>query len=186
VSQYLTPAGIPADRCDGGERITFIPGPTRKECDIRYAQTTVLADLRSGPVIFWAAFAMTGPFASGRIFASASCNCHGGSNWIEDGTNPTSRQWAVERTAPYDQVNRDYGLITVLLTRRRDSGGLGLPASQGSVLSPRNKYSPTHGDEYTHRQITNNWDHKNLQIVLEIPMVKGSAGTPRIVATYSW
>jgi hypothetical protein len=30
------------------------------------------------------------------------------------------------------------------------------------------------------------WDSKNLQIVLEIELVQGSAGAPRVIATYTW
>lgn len=36
------------------------------------------------------------------------------------------------------------------------------------------------------RQAPKGWKEKNLEIVLEVPMINGESGTPRVLATYLW
>lgn len=153
---------------------------------VRLAGSTSLSDLHVGPVVILGGILNEWTM---RFGANLPFRFHrtAGLQWIEDTSDPSDRKWSVDVDAPYEQVTSEYALITRGVDKTTGQwwigiGGvtvLGTLAAQQIVVDPKAMTALS-------AQLPKDWDRKNLQIVLEIKMVKGSFGASQVVATRSW
>jgi hypothetical protein len=159
---------------------------------VQTANATSLDDLRKRPVILIAAF---GNSWSGRILSplrfsllrqqiAADGTTILGS--IVDHRQPAS-MWSFDFTKPVSVNSRDYAIVARLHSDLTEGpvtvvAGLGPSATESAgefVSSP----------EYL-RQISavasSNWRDRNLELVLEVPVIDGKAGHAHIVASDFW
>jgi len=153
---------------------------------IRGESVASFADLRDGPVVLIGAFnndwtiRLTG--AQRFTFEQA-----GNLRWIKDSQNAGSKDWAVNLTTPYLQLNQDYALISRRLDPTTDrmvvvaAGLLGYGTMAAGEFLTNSEYLAAIG-----RVAPEDWDHKNLQVVITTKVIAGNSGPPRVLATYFW
>ena len=153
---------------------------------IRGESVASFADLRDGPVVLIGAFnndwtiRLTG--TQRFTFEQA-----GNLRWIKDSQNVGSKDWAVNLTTPYLQLNQDYALISRRLDPTTDrmvvvaAGLLGY----GTMAAGEFLTSPEYLAAIA-KVAPKDWEHKNLQVVLSTKVIGGNSGPPRVLATYFW
>ena len=155
---------------------------------IRPTQDTRLAESQSKPVILYGMFL-------NEMAAKLGVDLHYqflkesdlGLRWIENTSNPASRAWSVDMSAPYVQMTSDYALITRVQDRTTGRWWIGIAgltelgtfAANQVVTDPKAMSTIGAG-------LPADWDRKNLQIVLQFKVVQGGVGATQVVATNSW
>jgi hypothetical protein len=153
---------------------------------IRGESVASFADLRDGPVVLIGAFnndwtiRLTG--AQRFTFEQS-----GNTRWIKDSQSPGGREWAVNLTTPYLQLNQDFALISRRLDPTTDrmvvvaAGLLGYGTMAAGEFLTNPEYLAAMA-----KVAPRGWEHKNLQIVLSTKVIAGNSGPPRVLATYFW
>jgi len=153
---------------------------------IRGESVASFADLREGPVVLIGAFnndwtiRLTG--TQRFTFEQA-----GDLRWIKDSQNGDRKDWAVNLKTPYLQLDQDYALISRRLDPTTDrmvvvaAGLLGY----GTMAAGEFLTSPEYLAAIA-KVAPNDWEHKNLQVVLSTKVIRGNSGPPRVLATYFW
>ncbi len=157
-----------------------------KSYRIRGESATSFADLREGAVVLIGAFnndwtiRLTGPQ---RFSFEQSRN----TRWIKDGERPNRKDWAVDLSTPYMKLTDDYALISRVLDPTTDrivvvaAGLLGYGTMAAGEFLTNEEYLRAIA-----KAAPNNWEHKNVQVVLATKVISGNSGPPRVVATYFW
>jgi hypothetical protein len=110
-----------------------------------------------------------------------------GKKWIEDASNPANRNWAVDTSARYEQVDSDYALISRVLDPSTGQWwigiagltGLGTQVAHQVAIDPKTMAAIS-------ASLPRDWERKNVQIVLAVKIIQGSPGAAQVVGTYSW
>ena len=159
-----------------------------RESVVRPARGASLADLRLAPAVLLGSYNNDWVVRLGdALHFRFRRESEVGLRWIEDGANPASRNWAVDLSAPYGQVNADYALIARVLDQTTGRwliviGGLtgfGTSAACEMAMDPKAMVS-------LGARLPKDWASKNLQVVLAVKLVQGSPGVSQVVATRSW
>jgi hypothetical protein len=168
--------------------ITSYLGVRGKECAMRFAPTTTLAELRGQPLV------VIGSLRNEwSLHLGSNLRFHipiadpPTLNWIEDTSNPADRRWSVDMNAPYDQVTSDYALVSRVFDPTTGQWWIGIAGltGLGTLAAQQLVVDPDAMSELA-RKLPPNWDRKNLQIVLAVKIVRGSPGNARMVAAYAW
>ncbi|HYM05248.1 MAG TPA: hypothetical protein VEU11_01695 [Terriglobales bacterium] len=158
-----------------------------KKYSIRRVASTTFGDLREGPVVLIGAFnnkwtlRLTQPLRFG--FESDREAKH---YWIRDRAFP-QRRWILTAGAAYGKLTEDYALISRVFdptTGRIVVVAAGIfncgTAAAGEFLT----------DPELMEQMTagapENWERRNIQIVIATKVVNGNTGVPRVLATHFW
>ena len=168
--------------------ITSLLARRGKESDIRVTKATELSDLRGVTVLFLGTFRNDWAvrFGSSLRFQFRA-ETPTSVNWIEDMRAPGNRQWAVDLSLPYEQVQKDYVLVDRVLDPKTGQWWIGIAGLTGiGTLAAEQMLTDTKAMTALADRLPQNWDRKNLQIVLETPLIKGSPGISRILETYTW
>ncbi|HTZ75382.1 MAG TPA: hypothetical protein VMB47_15780 [Candidatus Aquilonibacter sp.] len=164
-------------------------GRENRSFRLRRADEANLQDLEEGPVVL----------IGGRTANQWSLKLddelrfgavHQGTlHYVGDRENPLSRQWSVTRTPGQTEASmtNDYAIISrvydpttghQLLTAaglfQYGTEAAGMCLSSPSCLADAEKLAP--GD----------WQHKNIQIVIQTTIISENAGEPRVLAAYLW
>jgi hypothetical protein len=152
---------------------------------IRIGSSLTLADLTQGPALLLGAYNNEWTLrlrAQGRFrFAREP-----GIQYIADQQNPAKRDWA-RPDPPPRPVNVDYGLVTRVVEPSTGrivmfAGGLG---TAGTGACADILTDPKYLEAAT-RQAPRGWHRGNIQVVVSVRVINGSAGQPQAVATYFW
>jgi hypothetical protein len=149
---------------------------------------TSFSDLRQAPSVF------IGAFDNGwTLRFTAPLRYHFANNpemsqfWVEDRDRPGSREWFLDRSQQATGTYKDFAIVTRALdpnTGRYVVVAAGI-ARGGTIASGEFLVDPTHMAELM-RAAPNNWEHKNMEIVIETQVIDGRSGPPRIAAVYVW
>lgn len=169
--------------------LTNVLGRADRSFRLRRANDANLQDLEEGPVV------LIGGRSSNQWSQKLDAELrfgaiHDGSlHYVSDRQNPSSQQWSVTRapnqtdsamTTDYAIISRVNDLTTghPLLTTaglfQYGTEAAAMCLSEPSCLSSAEKMAP--GD----------WQHKNVQIVIQTTIINDNAGEPRVVAAYIW
>ena len=106
---------------------------------------------------------------------------------LRDKKNPTRSNWSVNLSTPYNQPTTDYALIVRALnpqTGQMVIAAAGLThfgtLAAGEFLTDPAQMNKLDG------LVPTGWQYKNLEIVLSTEVIKGSPGSPKIIATDLW
>jgi hypothetical protein len=150
--------------------------------------TTSFSDLRQGPSVFIGAFdngwtlRFTAPlryhFANNREMSEF---------WVEDRERPGRREWLLDRSQQATGTYKDFAIVTRALdpnTGRYVVVAAGI-ARGGTIASGEFLVDPAHMEELMH-VAPKDWEHKNMEIVIETQVIDGRSGPPRIATVYVW
>ncbi len=157
-----------------------------KTCTIRGEISTSFADLRDGPVVLVGALnndwtmRLMGPMRF-------SFERDGDTFWIKDRQNPSRRDRSVNYQTPYLELAEDYALISRVLEPTTErmvvvAGGL---TGYGTITAGEFLTNPVYIDAIA-KQLPQNWEHKNIQVVLSTKVIGANSGPPHIVDKYIW
>jgi hypothetical protein len=157
--------------------------------EIRMAHSIQLSDLHTAPAVLIGASPMNpwterlGSDLRFQFRQTAGSHVHS----IVDTKNPSNSSWQVNIDLPYEQISRDYALISRQLSTTTGQWWIGIGGTtaistseaERLVLDPSTMKS-------IEAQLPRGWDERNVQIVMEFTLVNGSAGGPRVVASNLW
>jgi hypothetical protein len=159
-----------------------------KDFVVRAAQGIRLVDLRSGPAILYGSYHNEwSNLLEGNLRFHFSGETNPSLRWIEDASNPASRNWSIEASVPYEQINGDYALVTRAQDPNTGHWWIGIGGLTGEATLAINQFllDPASMSGLA-AHLPRGWDRKNLQIVFEVNVIHGSAGAARVVAATTW
>lgn len=158
-----------------------------KSYRIRSEASTTFSDLREGPAILIGAFDNAWTLRLIGEMRYTFYKDFQGLEVVRDRDHPENTDWKLVNSWPYWNVSRDYAIVSRVFDRTTDrmvvvAAGITHfgTAGAGEFLS-----DPRYFSEVVSR-LPRNWQTKDLQIVLEVPVVQGTSGHPRVIATHIW
>ena len=152
---------------------------------IQMVKSVQLSDLQRGPAVLIGASQMnswTARLSSDLRFQFVEMN-GGHVHSIMDMRRPSNVDWKVDIDLPFDQIPRDYALITRQLNPDTGQWWVGIGGTSAiSTGQATNLVLDPAAMKIIESQLPSRWDSKNLQVVIEINLVNGNAGSWRVAA----
>ncbi len=106
---------------------------------------------------------------------------------LRDTRNPSRPDWVIDYTTPFTKVTEDYGLISRVLdpTTERMAVIVGGLTGYSTIAAGELLTDASYMDALI-KHAPQNWERKNLQIVVATRVIDGKSGPPRIVDQYFW
>jgi len=169
-------------------RLASLLGRSGKPYHIRGERSTTFADLRENAAIMIAAFdnqwtqRATGPLR----FTFVKDSAHD-TDSIRDSTQPQNTEWQLVGAWPHWEVTHDYAVVTRVLRGATDHAVVSAAGitEYGTRAAGEFLSTPEYFEEAVSR-LGRNWETKNIQIVLYVPVVGRVPGHPRVLATEVW
>jgi hypothetical protein len=169
-------------------RLSSVLERHRKPYRVRGERSTSFADLRDTPAVLIGAF--DNPWTlrtAGQLRFTFSKDTAREIDMVVDRQHPEKRDWTLTGAWPNWDVPNDYAIVSRILDTTTDrpviiAAGItqyGTMAA-GEFLSNPEYFSEAVG------KFPRNWQKKNLQIVLGVPVVNRIPGHPRVLATHVW
>jgi hypothetical protein len=169
-------------------RLTSLLERYRKPYRVRAQRFTSFADLRDTPVVLIGAF--DNPWTlrtADQLRFTFRKDSEQDTGMVYDSQHPENSAWKLTRYWPNWDVPVDYAIVTRMVDTTTDrpviiAAGLTQYGTigAGEFLSNQDYFSEAA------RRLPKDWQKKNLQIVLSVPVVNRIAGRPRILATHVW
>jgi hypothetical protein len=160
-----------------------------KSYRVKGEAATTLTDLRQGPSVFIGAFDNNWSLrATGPLRFHFANNAEMSKFWIEDRQDPSRKNWLVDRTVQQETgTYKDYALVARFTDPDTDrpvvvAAGL---ARGGTVAAGEFLVSPQLMHDLA-LQAPKDWQHKNIEVVLETQIIDGRSGPPRVAAVHVW
>lgn len=169
-------------------RVTSMLEKYGKPYRIRAEHSMSFADLRDTPAVLIGAF--DNPWtlrASGQLRFTFSKDSEHDVGMVRDSQQPGNTQWKLMNYWPEWDIPMDYAIVTRMVDNTTDrpviiAAGL---TQYGTIGAGEFVTRPEYFSEAA-RRLQNNWQRKNLQFVLSVPVVNRISGRPRILATHVW
>jgi hypothetical protein len=169
-------------------RITSLLERYRKPYRIRVERSTSFADLRDTPAVLIGAF--DNPWTlrtAGQLRFTFRKDSEHDIGMVHDSEHPENSEWMLKDYWPNWDVPIDYAIVTRMVDTTTDrpviiAAGL---TQYGTIGAGEFLTNPQYFSEAA-RRLPANWQKKNLQIVLRVPVVNRISGRPRILATHLW
>ena len=169
-------------------RITSLLERYRKPYRIRAERSTSFADLRDTPAVLIGAF--DNPWTlrtAGQLRFTFSKDSQHDIGMVRDSEHPEKSDWRLANYWPNWDVPIDYAIVTRMVDSTSDrpviiAAGL---TQYGTIGAGEFLTNPEYFSEAA-RRLPANWQKRNLQIVLRVPVVNRISGRPRVLATHLW
>ena len=106
---------------------------------------------------------------------------------LRDRKNPSRNDWSIDLSTPFDQPTTDYALVVRALDPK--TGQVVISAAGlthfGTLAAAEFLTNPEQLKKLSTHQ-PGGWTQENVAIVLSTEVIKGSPGSPKIVATDFW
>jgi hypothetical protein len=176
--------GLAAGDVSAAIRLSALLSQLGKKNQVKIGGNYSFEDLRSSPAIVIGAF-------NNRWTMQMTSNLHfafvdeGDQSLIRE-QGPSGRRW-YSKTDSNEKTGEDYALVTRLLNSRTGQFVLIVAGikSYGTQAAGEFVSSP----EYLQaalQKASPDWERKNIQILLQTPVIDGLPGSPQVVATYVW
>jgi hypothetical protein len=169
-------------------RLTALFEKYGKPYRIRGQHSTSFADLRENPAVMIAAFDNQWTLhATGQLrFTFVKDSAHD-TDMVRDSQHPENKDWKLTGAWPYWDVANDYAIVSRVRDVNSDrpvviAAGI---TQYGTMATGEFLTTPEYLSEAISK-LPNDWQKKNLQIVLRVPVVRGTPGRPRVLATHVW
>lgn len=150
--------------------------------------TTNLTDLRRNPSIFIGAFDNTWTLRLTSALRFHFVNDSSMSNlWIEDREHPEKREWLLDRSVQKTEDYKDYAIVARFIPSDTDqyavvAAGIG----RGGTVAAGEFLIDEHRMQEVLALAPQDWQTKNIEIVLETQVIQGRSGPPRVRAIHIW
>jgi len=169
-------------------RLTTLLDRYRKPYRIRAERSTSFADLRDTPSVLIGAF--DNPWTlrtANQLRFTFRKDSERDIGSVYDRQHPENSEWKLSRYWPNWDVPVDYAIVTRMVDTTTDrpviiAAGL---TQYGTIGAGEFLSNPEYFSEAV-RRLPRDWQKKNLQIVLSVPVVNRISGRPRILATHVW
>lgn len=159
-----------------------------KKTELQFAQTTTLDELKGQPVVLlgshrndWAV-RLTKDYRF-QFLRSGDDNI----SWIKDTTNPSNQNWRIEESSSAGNPSKEYALVTRAIAESTGQWWVGIAGLTGAgTVAAQQMLVDRKAMDALVQKLPKGWENKNLQIVLEIPMVDGSPGAAKVIGSYCW
>jgi len=155
---------------------------------IRGQRSTSFADLRENPAVLIAAFDNQWTLhTTGQLrFTFVKDSAHD-IDMVQDSQHPENTEWKLVGAWPYWDVANDYAIISRVRDINSDrpvviAAGI---TQYGTMATGEFLTTPEYLSDAI-AKLPNDWQKKNLQIVLRVPVVRGTPGRPQVLATHVW
>jgi len=169
-------------------RITSLLERYRKPYNVRGERSTSFADLRNTPVVLIGAWdnPWTLRIAGQLRFTFIKDSVHD-TGMVSDRQHPENMQWKLAGAWPNWDIQYDYAIVSRVLDTTTDrpiiiAAGI---TQYGTLGAGEFLSNPEYFAEAA-RLLSRNWQKRNLQVVLRVPVENRISGHPRILATYVW
>jgi hypothetical protein len=160
----------------------------RKPYRVRGERSTSFADLRDTPAVLIGAF--DNPWTlrtAGQLRFTFSKDTAHEIDMVLDRQHPENREWTLTGAWPNWDIPTDYAIVSRILDATTDrpvviAAGI---TQYGTMAAGEFLTSPEYFAEAVGK-FPRNWEKKNLQIVLRVPVVHRVPGRPRVLATHVW
>ena len=169
-------------------RLTSLLEGYRKPYRIRAQRSTSFADLRDTPAVLIGAF--DNPWTlrtADQLRFTFRKDSEQDTGMVSDSQHPENSGWKLVKYWPNWDVPVDYAIVTRMVDTTTDrpviiAAGLTQYGTigAGEFLSNQEYFSEAA------RRLPKDWQKKNLQIVLSVPVVNRISGRPRVLATHVW
>ena len=169
-------------------RLTALLERHQKPYRIRAERSTSFADLRDTPVVLIGAF--DNPWTlrtAGQLRFTFHKNSQQDTGMVRDSQHPENSDWKLSQYWPNWDIPADYAIVTRMVDTTSDrpviiAAGLTQYGTigAGEFLSNQSYFSEAA------RQLPRDWQKRNLQMVLRVPVVNRISGRPRVLATHVW
>lgn len=150
--------------------------------------TTSLTDLRRSPSVFIGAFdntwtlRLTSPLRFHFVNDSSMSKL-----WIEDREHPEKREWLLDRLQQKTEDYKDYAIVARFIPPDTDQyavvvAGIG----RGGTVAAGEFLVDERRMQEMLALAPQNWQSKNIEIVLETQVIQGRSGTPHVRAIHIW
>jgi hypothetical protein len=150
--------------------------------------TTSLTDLRRSPSVFIGAFDNTWTLRLTSALRFHFANDSSMSKlWIEDREHPEKREWLLDRLQQKTEDYKDYAIVARFIPPDTDQyavvvAGIG----RGGTVAAGEFLVDEHRMQEILALAPQNWQTKNIEIVLETQVIQGRSGPPRVRAIHIW
>ncbi|HUI58527.1 MAG TPA: hypothetical protein VLY04_26325 [Bryobacteraceae bacterium] len=158
-----------------------------KPYSIRGGASTSFSDLREHPAILIGAFDNEWTLRAVGQLRYTFYKDFQGLEVVRDRDHPEKSDWKLINSWPYWEIANDYAIVSRVFDRTTDrmvviAAGITHfgTAAAGEFLS-----NPAYFADAI-AQLPGDWNRRNLQIVLSVPVVHGAGGRPRVLATHVW
>jgi len=155
---------------------------------IRGERSTTFADLRDTPAVLIAAF--DNPWTlrvAGQLRFTFAKDSARETDWVHDRDHPDNTDWRVTGAWPNGDIPNDYAILSRVLDTTTDrpvviAAGI---TQYGTMAAGEFLSNPEYFAEAVPK-FSKDWQKKNLQIVLRVPVVNHMSGRPRVLTTHVW
>jgi hypothetical protein len=169
-------------------RLTALLERYRKPYRIRAEGFTSFADLRDGPAVLIGAF--DNPWTlrtAGQLRFTFRKESEPDTGMVFDRQHPENTDWKLTNSWPNWDIPIDYAIVSRLLDPATDrpviiAAGL---TQFGTIGAGEFLTNPEYFSEAV-RRFPRDWQKRNLQVVLRVPVVNRISGRPRILAIHVW
>ena len=159
-----------------------------KLCRIRGERSTSFADLSDGASVLIGAFNNQWTLhAADQLRYTFFKDSVNEIDMVRDRQHPENTDWKLTRAWPDWDGPTDYAIISRFFDSRTNrpviiAAGI---THHGTMAAGNFLVDPDHFADAS-AKLAPGWQKKNLQVVLSVPVVKGVAGRPRVIATHVW
>lgn len=154
---------------------------------IRSEANTTFSDLREQPAILIGAFDNAWTLRLVGEMRYTFYKDFQGVELVRDRNHPEKSNWKLLNSWPYWNIPQDYAIVSRVFDHNTDrmvvvAAGITHfgTAGAGEFLS-----EPRYFSEVV-RRLPADWQKRNLQIVLRVPVVEGTSGHPQVLTTEVW
>jgi len=150
------------------------------------ASDVSFAEIREGPSVLIGGFdnIWTLRITQGLRFGFEFRN---GVALIVDRKSPKQASWATDWNQPFEKRSRDYAIVARIhdsITGQPVIVAAGI-SEEGSEAAGEILYNPVYLDSLL-KKAPPNWEHMNLEAVIETQVIDGHQGPPRVLTVESW
>jgi len=150
--------------------------------------TTSLTDLRRNPSVFIGAFDNTWTLRLTSALRFHFVNDPSMSQlWIEDREHPEKREWLLDRLQQKTENYKDYAIVARFIPPDTDQYAVVLAGiGRGGTVAAGEFLVDEHRMQEILAHAPQDWQTKNIEIVLETQVIQGRSGPPRVRAIHIW
>jgi len=169
-------------------RLTALLERYHKPYRVRAERSTSFADLRDTPSVLIGAFDNRWTLRTAdQLRFTFRKDSEQDTGMVHDSQHPENSQWKLTRYWPGWDVPIDYAIVTRMMDTTTDrpviiAAGL---TQYGTIGAGEFISNQAYFSEAA-RLLPRDWQKRNLQIVLSVPVVNRISGRPRILATHVW